>query len=265
MPEATFFCIDSSDYSRNTDSIGESRLKSILDFLKTYMVSKIRENPENSTGFLTMGGKNCVVYESLTNDEDRVKSSLGKVISDGGFHFDEGIRTARLALMHRFATVGKKRIVAFICSPVESDDFSLTTVSKILRKECISIDIVNIGNPENNHTFEIFMKNLSNGNECSFFPIPEKVCIKDLLVDYFMKSGKVGNMGHPTEVNDTDMNLAIQLSLQGNENIGRELGQSSPDAECSTDMHQTDLEEIDPELALAIKLSLEYSNPENNN
>ena len=56
-----------------------------------------------------------------------------------------GIKIAHLALKHRQGKNHKMRIVVFVGSPLELDEKDLEKQAKRLKKEKVSVDIINFG------------------------------------------------------------------------------------------------------------------------
>ncbi|PRD24566.1 UNVERIFIED_CONTAM: 26S proteasome non-ATPase regulatory subunit 4 [Trichonephila clavipes] len=57
--ESTIICVDNSDYMRNGDFL-PSRLQAQQDAVSLICHSKIRSNPENNVGLLTLANPNTV-------------------------------------------------------------------------------------------------------------------------------------------------------------------------------------------------------------
>lgn len=62
------------------------------------------------------------------------------------------VQVAHLALKHRRNKHGGKRIVVFVGSPIEDDVKTLIKVGKSLKKESVAIDIISMGEIEENKT-----------------------------------------------------------------------------------------------------------------
>lgn len=106
--------------------------------------AKTRSNPENNVGLLTMSA-NPQVLTTLTSDVHRIQAKLQQVQPKGNIDFLTAIRIAHLTLKHRQGKNHKMRIVAFVGSPIETDEKELITVAKRLKKEKVNVDIVNFG------------------------------------------------------------------------------------------------------------------------
>lgn len=106
--------------------------------------AKTRSNPENNVGLLTMSA-NPQVLTTLTSDVHRIQAKLQQVQPKGNIDFLTAIRIAHLTLKHRQGKNHKMRIVAFVGSPIETDEKELIKVAKRLKKEKVNVDIVNFG------------------------------------------------------------------------------------------------------------------------
>ena len=137
------FSVDTSEYMRNGDFI-PSRLQAQQDAVSLVCHAKLRSNPENNVALLTLGG-HPQVLTTLTTDVGRLLSKLHQVQTTGEMNFITGIKTAHLALKHRQGKNHKMRIVAFVGSPVSTDEKELVRVAKKLKKEKVNVDIVNFG------------------------------------------------------------------------------------------------------------------------
>jgi 26S proteasome regulatory subunit N10 len=171
MPEATMICLDSSDYMRNGDYF-PSRMSGAQEACSLLIGSKMQSNPENTVGFLTMGGKACTVRETLTTDVDRVMASAASVNAGGSLHFSHGLQIAQLALSHRINRRHEARIVAFVGSPVQDDGKELEKLAKRLRKDDIAVDIIAFGVEENVEVLDRFVASVNKNNNSHFVNVP---------------------------------------------------------------------------------------------
>jgi len=146
--ESTIICIDNSEYSRNGDS-NPTRLWAQRDAANFIARGKLRDNPENDVGIVQMNNHNVIA--SLTSDTGRLNTVLSKIVSDGSVSLNTSIRVAQLALKHRMNKNHKQRIVIFICSPLEAE-MELVKTAKRLKKEKINVDLISFGECEFNQT-----------------------------------------------------------------------------------------------------------------
>lgn len=61
-----------------------------------------------------------------------------------------GIQVAQLALKHRQNKNQRQRIIAFIGSPISTDDKALVRLAKKLKKNNVAVDIISFGEEDLN-------------------------------------------------------------------------------------------------------------------
>ncbi|KAH7948253.1 26S proteasome non-ATPase regulatory subunit 4 [Rhipicephalus sanguineus] len=160
--ESTIICVDDSEYMRNGDFI-PNRLQAQQDAVGVVCQSKTQSNPENNVGLLTMAGPQ--VLNTLTTDVAHLLSKLHEVRPNGSINFITGVRIAHLVLKHRQGKHHRMRIVVFVGSPIETEAKDLLTLAKSLKKEKVSVDVVNFGEADaNTAKLESFINTL-NGEE----------------------------------------------------------------------------------------------------
>ncbi|CAB1334608.1 unnamed protein product [Coregonus sp. 'balchen'] len=222
--ESTMVCVDNSEYMRNGDFL-PTRLQAQQDAVNIVCHSKTRSNPENNVGLITMAN-NCEVLTTLTADAGRILSKLHAVQPRGNISFCTGIRVAHLALKHRQGKNHKMRIIAFVGSPVEDNEKDLVKMAKRLKKEKVSVDIINFGEEEVNTEKLTAFINTLNGKEGAgshLVTVPPGPSLADALLSSPILAGEGGAM----------------------------LGLGSSDFEFGVDPS------ADPELALALRVSME--------
>jgi len=140
--ESTIICIDNSEYSRNGDS-NPTRLWAQRDAANYIARNKIRDNPENEVGIITMSDN--FVRCSLTAETAKLNSVMSQVQPENTINLNTSIRVAQLALKHRMNKHHRQRIVLFLCSPLESEGVELIRTAKRLKKEKVNVDIISFG------------------------------------------------------------------------------------------------------------------------
>ena len=90
------------------------------------------------------------VLVTLTTDSGKILAKLHAVQPKGELQLLSGIKIAHLALKHRLGKNHKTRIVMFVGSPINVEEKELVKVAKKLKKEKVSVDIVNFGEDEVN-------------------------------------------------------------------------------------------------------------------
>ncbi|XP_046386340.1 26S proteasome non-ATPase regulatory subunit 4 isoform X2 [Ischnura elegans] len=222
--ESTMICVDNSDYMRNGDFL-PTRLQAQQDAVNLVCHSKIRTNAENNVGLLTLA--NVEVLATLTSDVGRILSKLHQVQPDGNINLLTGIRIAHLALKHRQGKNHKMRIVAFVGSPVESEEKDLVKLAKRLKKEKVSVDIVSFGEEvANNDLLTAFINTLNgkDGAGSHLVTVPPGPHLSDALISSPVIQGEDGMGGaglggsgfefgvDPNE--DPELALALRVSME---------------------------------------------------
>ncbi|XP_064082829.1 26S proteasome non-ATPase regulatory subunit 4-like [Macrobrachium nipponense] len=223
--ESTIICVDNSEYMRNGDYV-PTRLQAQQDAVNTICRVKLRSNPENNVGLLTLA--NTEVLATLTTDVGKILTSLHKVMPNGTINLLTGIRIAHLALKHRQSKNHKMRIVAFVGSPVEAEEKDIVKVAKRLKKEKVNIDIVNFGETDCNQPLLEAMVSTINGREGSgshLVTVPPSPHLADALLSSPIVQGEDGGPAasfatgggfdfgvDPNE--DPELALALRVSME---------------------------------------------------
>ncbi|KAL4231667.1 26S proteasome non-ATPase regulatory subunit 4 [Mactra antiquata] len=221
--ESTIVCVDNSDYMRNGDFV-PSRLQAQQDAVNLVCHSKTRSNPENNVGLIVMS--NVEVLTTLTSDVGRILSKLHQVQPKGLIRFCTAVKVAHLALKHRQGKNHRMRIVVFVGSPVEDEDKDIVKLAKKLKKEKVSVDIINFGEESvNTEKLTEFINTINgkDGTGSHLVTVPPGPLLSEALVN------------SPVIVGEDGAGVAMQAT-------GFEFG---------VDPNE------DPELALALRVSME--------
>jgi len=233
--ESTMICVDNSDFMRNGDFV-PTRLQAQQDAVNLVCQCKTRANPENNVGLLTMAGKRIEVLNTLTSEAGRIMAKLHQVEPSGEVSFSSAVRVAHLALKHRQGKNHKMRIVCFVGSPIIEDDKDLVKLAKRLKKEKVSVDVVNFGeegaNTEKLNSF-ITTLNGKEGQTSHLVTVPPGPVLSDALVTSAVIQGE------------------DSAGMAGMEGGGGSGGGFGGDFEFGVDPA------ADPELALALRVSME--------
>ena len=269
MPEAVFVCLDSSDYMRNGDYF-PNRMTVVKEAASLLLHAKMQKNPENTIGFLTLGGKACTVCESLTADADSVMASLTRVEAGGGCHFLSGLQIASLALSHRNNPRAEKRVIAFVSTPLVESEKSIEKLAKKLRKDEVAVDIVAIGAEGNNEILEKFIQTVNKNNNSHFLYIPEGKNVSDCVLSSSVVYGddapppgaSAGGFEFGVDPNlDPELAMVLRMSMEEERRRQEQAQSQSTDAGGATKKEEAApaIEEVDEdaELAKALALSLQ--------
>ncbi|KAI2607639.1 uncharacterized protein GGS25DRAFT_344712 [Hypoxylon fragiforme] len=147
MPlQAVMIVVDNSESSRNGD-YQPSRFDAQADAINITFESITQSNPESSVGLMSMGGKGPEVLSTLTTERGKLLDGLHRTKKkiSGSSHLATGIQIASLALKHRQNKSQRQRIIVFVCSPVADDEKKLVSLAKKMKKGNIDIDFVLFG------------------------------------------------------------------------------------------------------------------------
>jgi len=223
--ESTVICVDNSQFMRNGDFL-PTRLQAQQDAVNLIAHSKTRSNPESNVALMTLSDLSVLV--TLTTDTGKILAKLHQVNPGGDIRFVSGIKIAHLALKHRQGKNHKTRIVAFVGSPIDTDEKEMIKLAKKLKKEKVNIDIVNFGEDEANTDLLNKFVTTINGKEGTgshLVTIPPGPHLSDALVSSPIVQGEDG-----------------AGAVSGSQGGGFEFGVDPND---------------DPELALALRVSME--------
>ncbi|GIY70442.1 26S proteasome non-ATPase regulatory subunit 4 [Caerostris extrusa] len=222
--ESTIICVDNSDYMRNGDFL-PTRLQAQQDAVSLICHSKIRSNPENNVGLLTLAKPE--VLATLTTDVGKLLSKLHQVQPKGYINLCTGIRVAHLALKHRQGKHHKMRIVIFVGSPIDDDDKEIVKLAKKFKKEKVCVDIVNFGeDAANTEKLTLFINTLNgkDGSGSHLVTVPPGPHLSDALVSSPVVQGEdgsgavgIGGMGFEFGVDpneDPELALALRVSME---------------------------------------------------
>ncbi|KAM8708015.1 hypothetical protein ACLKA7_015049 [Drosophila subpalustris] len=223
--ESTMICFDNSDYQRNGDYF-PTRLNVQKDGINLVCLTKLRSNPENNVGLMTLSNT-VEVLATLTSDVGRIFSKMHLIQPKGEINLMTGIRIAHLVLKHRQGKNHKMRIVVFVGSPIKNEEGELVKQAKRLKKEKVNVDIVSFGDHGNNiETLTAFINALNgkDGTGSHLVSVPRGSALSDALLSSPIIQGEDG-MGaaglggaafefgvDPNE--DPELALALRVSME---------------------------------------------------
>jgi len=183
-----------------------------------------------------MAGKGVELLVSPTEDETKVLASFAKISMAGSSNFVTAVQIAELALKHRKNKHGSQRIVIFVGSPLKDDIPILEKVGKQLRKNNVGVDVISMGEvEENSEKLTAFVNSAhSEGNSSHLIVVPPGVIPCDALLSspvLHMGFGAFGGSG------------GGGASAGAGASAFEEFGGIDPN--------------LDPDLAMAIRLSAE--------
>ncbi|KAI0599353.1 von Willebrand factor type A domain-containing protein [Biscogniauxia sp. FL1348] len=239
MPlQAVMVVVDNSESSRNGDYT-PSRFDAQADCVNILFDSVTQSNPESSVGLMSMGGKGPEVLSTLTTERGKLLEGLHRTKKkiSGSSHLATGIQIASLALKHRQNKSQRQRIIVFVCSPVADDEKKLVSLAKKMKKGNIDIDFILFGDLDDDDVqkkLEAF-NNVVKGNDSSHLVV-------------IPPSGKL--------LSDQLLSTPILLGEAAAGGAG-----GGGMAEGGGDFGGFDFDpSADPELALALRMSMEEEN-----
>ncbi|KAF2973025.1 hypothetical protein GQX73_g548 [Xylaria multiplex] len=239
MPlQAVMLVVDNSESSRNGDYT-PSRFDAQVDAINILFDSVTQGNPESSVGLMSMGGKGPEVLSTLTTERGKLLEGLHRTKKkiSGSSHLATGIQIASLALKHRQNKSQRQRIIVFVCSPVADEEKKLVSLAKKMKKGNIDIDFILFGDLDDDDVqkkLEAF-NNVVKGNDNSHLVVipPSGKLLSDQLLStpILLGEGAAGGSG------------GGGMAEGGGDFGGFDFDPSA-----------------DPELALALRMSMEEEN-----
>lgn len=228
--EATMIIVDNSESSRNGDYT-PTRWEAQVDAVGIIHSAKMRANPQSAVGLMSMGGHGPEVLSTFTSEFGGILAGLHRTKIHGTNHLSSSIQVAGLALKHRSEKSQRQRIIVFSCSPIAEDEKTLVKLAKKMKKNNVSIDVIAFGDLESDQTkkLEAFVENVKGGDGSNLAIIPPG---PNLLSEELQMTPILGAEG---------AGAGIGGGLEGD---GGAFGFQ-------------DAAEEDPELAFALRLSLE--------
>ncbi|KAF9353222.1 hypothetical protein BGX26_009010 [Mortierella sp. AD094] len=225
--EASILVLDNSEWMRNGDYT-PTRLEAQADAVNLIFGAKTQSNPENTVSLMTMAGKSPKVLVTFTSDIGKILSALHTVHIGGKVSFTTSVQIAQLALKHRQNKNQRQRIIVFVGSPVEEDEKTLVKLAKKLKKNNIAVDVVNFGEEAENTTkLEAFVAAVNNNDNSNLVTVPPGPhLLSDVLVSSAIVAGEDGSAPAYVSSGGGSYEFGVDPNL-------------------------------DPELALALRISLE--------
>ncbi|XP_039115472.1 26S proteasome non-ATPase regulatory subunit 4 homolog isoform X1 [Dioscorea cayenensis subsp. rotundata] len=233
--EATVICIDNSEWMRNGD-YSPSRLQAQADAVNIICGAKTQSNPENTVGVLTMAGKGVRVLVTPTSDLGKILASMHGLEIGGEMNLTAGIQVAQLALKHRQNKQQQQRIIVFAGSPIKYDKKALEVIGKKLKKNNVTLDIVDFGESDDSkpEKLEALLAAANNNDSSHIVHVPPG----------------------PNALSDVLLSTPV-ISGDGNSGSGFAAAAAAASA-VGTNAFDFGVDpNLDPELALALRVSME--------
>ncbi|KAF8984599.1 Inorganic pyrophosphatase [Entomortierella lignicola] len=223
--------VDKWFFISGTSNFGDytpTRLEAQADAVNLIFGAKTQSNPENTVSLMTMAGKTPKVLVTFTSDIGKILSALHTVHIGGKVSFTTSVQIAQLALKHRQNKNQRQRIIVFVGSPVEEDEKTLVKLAKKLKKNNIAVDVVNFGEEAENTTkLEAFVAAVNSNDNSNLVTVPPGPhLLSDILVSSAIVAGEDGSAPAYVSSGGGSYEFGVDPNL-------------------------------DPELALALRISLE--------
>ncbi|OMO83541.1 von Willebrand factor, type A [Corchorus olitorius] len=282
--EATMICVDNSEWMRNGD-YSPSRFQAQADAVNLICGAKTQSNPENTVGVLTMAGKGVRVLVTPTSDLGKILACMHGLEIGGEMNLAAGIQVAQLALKHRQNKKQQQRIIVFAGSPIKHDKKSLEMIGKKLKKNSVALDIVNFGEDDEGKTekLDALLAAVNNNDTSHIVHVPAGPnALSDVLIrqeaaakkaaEEASKQEKGGEQQsssqdatmteHASGVTSAADNKKTDLSDDDNALLQQAIAMSMDEPASGQDVQDTEMSDAaadDPELALALQLSVQDS------
>lgn len=161
--------LDSSEYMRNGDYL-PTRFEAQLDAANTVFMTKLQANPESTVGLMTMGGE---VKTTFINNFSTFLAGIRDTKITGRSRLAASIQIAALSLKHRQNKHQRQRIVVFLGSPIEDGERELVQLAKRMKKNNIAIDVVSFGQEADNESkLDQFIATVNSNDNSHLLTVP---------------------------------------------------------------------------------------------
>jgi len=218
-----------------------TRFDAQSDAVTTVFGHKVDSNPENTVGLMSMAGKGSEVLVTHTREVGKILQALhtARQKLGGSSDISTAISVAQLALKHRANKNTRQRIIVFVGSPIAVDVKALVKLAKKLKKNNVAVDVVSFGEEsENADRLREFIENVeSSENSHLVTVLPGPGLLSDAVISSSILAGDV----------------PIPGGMEGVEATGG----AGPSTSRTNDYEFGVDPNLDPELAMALRMSLE--------
>lgn len=226
--ESTIVCLDNSEFSRNGD-FPPTRFACQIDSVNMLCNAKVRAHAESTVGLLTLAGRSARILVTSTRDLGRIFTSMHDVKHDGGADVMAGIQKAQLALKHRQNPQQRQRIVVFVASPIPASREALIKLGKMLKKNSVAVDVINIGmEGENEQKINDFIEAVNSNDNSHALHVSaggssladalmasEIFVDRDAAVSVAVGGGDAGDFaGIDSAVDDPELAMVLRISME---------------------------------------------------
>jgi 26S proteasome regulatory subunit N10 len=257
--EATIICLDNSEWARDGDFV-PSRWEAQQDAASLLVEAKTQRNAENAVGILSMSGRRPEVLAAPTTEISKILAALHTCKVNGRVDLVSSLQIAALALKHRPNRSAEQRIVVFLCSPTDVDLEKLSALGATFKRNSVKIDIVSFGCQENEGALTALFEAVNTGGSSHYVVVPSELgTLTDHLINtpVFQSGDAAANPGQLAEFGGVDPNIDPELAMAiriSLEEAKAREGQHEPAGD-QQGQQPMDLENEDEELARALQLS----------
>ncbi|XP_039115473.1 26S proteasome non-ATPase regulatory subunit 4 homolog isoform X2 [Dioscorea cayenensis subsp. rotundata] len=183
-----------------------------------------------------MAGKGVRVLVTPTSDLGKILASMHGLEIGGEMNLTAGIQVAQLALKHRQNKQQQQRIIVFAGSPIKYDKKALEVIGKKLKKNNVTLDIVDFGESDDSkpEKLEALLAAANNNDSSHIVHVPPG----------------------PNALSDVLLSTPV-ISGDGNSGSGFAAAAAAASA-VGTNAFDFGVDpNLDPELALALRVSME--------
>ena len=140
-----------------------------------------------------------------TNDVDELANSINNINICGDADLLTAIKIAQLSLKHRKNKSQRQRIVVFVGHPLRGSEDDFENVGLRLKKNNVSIDVINFSNPDNVSRLQTLVNTANKESDdaptCHFLDVPAgcssimEVMIASPILQPEDMGGAAGDMG----------------------------------------------------------------------
>ena len=122
-----------------------------------------------------------------TNDGDELANAINNIQINGNADLLTSIKIAQLSLKHRKNKSQRQRIVVFAGHPLIGTEEDFEDVGLRLKKNNVSIDVINFANPDNISRLQTLVNTANKESDdqptCHFLDVPEGIqSITDVMI-----------------------------------------------------------------------------------
>jgi len=96
-----------------------------------------------------MAGKRCEMRITQTNEVGDLINVINNIQINGESDVLTAIKVAQLSLKHRKNKSQRQRVIVFVGHPVQGTEEDFEDVGMRLKKNNVSLDVINFSNPDN--------------------------------------------------------------------------------------------------------------------